>query len=95
MTKVTNKAPESRKGKRKEKVNTKNNDNDENDAGSVPDNYDENEDLLNMEIPLPPPLIMNADGGGQRLIISHLEVENFKSYYGKQTIGPFHKVFFI
>jgi structural maintenance of chromosome 4 len=54
---------------------------------------DPNEDLLNMKIPDPPEPCMNADGSGARLIIEYLEVENFKSYYGKQTIGPFHKNF--
>lgn len=56
--------------------------------------FDANEDLLNMEIPLPPALLMNSDGTGARLIITHIEVENFKSYYGRQAIGPFHKVNF-
>ena len=27
-----------------------------------------------------------------RLVISQIVVENFKSYAGRQTIGPFHKV---
>ena len=26
-------------------------------------------------------------------MITHIENENFKSYYGKQTLGPFHKSF--
>lgn len=29
----------------------------------------------------------------KRLIIHEIEVENFKSYCGKETIGPFHKNF--
>lgn len=29
----------------------------------------------------------------KRLIIDRIEVENFKSYFGKHTIGPFHKNF--
>lgn len=28
-----------------------------------------------------------------RLVIREIEVENFKSYYGKHVIGPFHKTF--
>ena len=28
----------------------------------------------------------------KRLIIKEITLENFKSYEGKQTIGPFHKV---
>uniref|UniRef100_A0A0N5C0M0 Structural maintenance of chromosomes protein n=1 Tax=Strongyloides papillosus TaxID=174720 RepID=A0A0N5C0M0_STREA len=53
----------------------------------------ENDDLLNMVIPPPPEPCMRVDGTGQRLIISSIDVENFKSYYGKQTIGPLHKNF--
>ncbi|KAK3270880.1 hypothetical protein CYMTET_20742 [Cymbomonas tetramitiformis] len=30
---------------------------------------------------------------GRRLVITHLELENFKSYAGVQRIGPFHKSF--
>lgn len=26
------------------------------------------------------------------LLITHIDAENFKSYFGKQTIGPFHHV---
>ena len=29
---------------------------------------------------------------GQRLMITKLELENFKSYLGVQSVGPFHKV---
>lgn len=96
MPRATRNAQEYLKIKQKEKANTQieNSENEENDVniGSVPDGYDENEDLLNMEIPPLHALLMNADGSGQRLMISRLEVENFKSYYGKQIIGPFHKV---
>lgn len=31
-------------------------------------------------------------GPGKRLIITHMTLENFKSYAGVQHIGPFHKV---
>lgn len=38
----------------------------------------------------------DADGAGpvhtERLIISHMVLENFKSYAGVQRVGPFHKV---
>lgn len=27
-----------------------------------------------------------------RLLITRMEMENFKSYYGVQSVGPFHKV---
>jgi hypothetical protein len=49
------------------------------------------DNLLEMEIP-PMPESMVVKEGGERLVISHIQVENFKSYYGKQIIGPFHKV---
>jgi len=29
----------------------------------------------------------------KRLMISHMEMTNFKSYFGKQIVGPFHKCF--
>jgi hypothetical protein len=28
----------------------------------------------------------------KRLIVDHIVLENFKSYAGKQVIGPFHQV---
>lgn len=46
-----------------------------------------------MEIPPMPEPVMSSDGSGQRLMIESIEVENFKSYYGRQVIGPFHQVF--
>ena len=33
-----------------------------------------------------------AKAPGTRLIITHMTLENFKSYAGVQQIGPFHKV---
>ncbi|KAH7694189.1 SMC familyC-terminal domain containing protein, partial [Aphelenchoides avenae] len=54
---------------------------------------DPDEDLLNMPIPEPPQPCMSADGTGERLMITHVEMENFKSYFGRQTLGPFHKNF--
>jgi len=56
-----------------------------------PARLDDNEDLLNMEIP---PLIKSITykEGCERLVISHIQVDNFKSYFGKRIIGPFHKV---
>ncbi|KAI6185586.1 Structural maintenance of chromosomes protein [Aphelenchoides besseyi] len=51
------------------------------------------EDLLNMHIPDRPVPIMSTDPHKDRLIITHIVVENFKSYYGRRTLGPFHKNF--
>ncbi|CAK5074944.1 unnamed protein product [Meloidogyne enterolobii] len=58
----------------------------------LPARLDDNEDLLNMEIP---PLIKSITykEGCERLVISHIQVDNFKSYFGKRIIGPFHKCF--
>jgi len=36
---------------------------------------------------------MDASMNGRRLMITHMELENFKSYFGVQTIGPYHKRF--
>uniref|UniRef100_A0A915MT02 Structural maintenance of chromosomes protein n=1 Tax=Meloidogyne javanica TaxID=6303 RepID=A0A915MT02_MELJA len=57
-----------------------------------PARLDDNDDLLNMEIP---PLIKSITykEGCERLVISHIQVDNFKSYFGKRIIGPFHKCF--
>ncbi|KAL3088381.1 hypothetical protein niasHT_028734 [Heterodera trifolii] len=57
----------------------------------IPNVFDAEKDLLNMKIPAPPESFMHRDGN--RMVISHIEVENFKCYYGGQIIGPFHKSF--
>ena len=36
---------------------------------------------------------MKTTISNKRLIITHMELENFKSYAGIQSIGPFHKRF--
>ena len=41
----------------------------------------------------PPPPSLTFECEGPRLIITHIENENFKSYQGKRTLGPFHKSF--
>ena len=79
----------------KSKATNKQRNSEEHDASLgmlAPDGYDDNEDLLNMEIPPLPEQMAGCSGPGGRLMISHIEVENFKSYYGRQKIGPFHKV---
>ncbi|PIO71659.1 RecF/RecN/SMC protein [Teladorsagia circumcincta] len=53
----------------------------------------ESEDLLRMVIPPRPQPCMKPDGSGARLVIREIVATNFKSYYGKQRIGPFHKNF--
>ncbi|ETN77969.1 hypothetical protein NECAME_10670 [Necator americanus] len=56
------------------------------------ENY-ENEDLLRMVIPPRPQPCMKPDGSGARLVIREIVCTNFKSYFGTQRIGPFHKNF--
>ncbi|KJH49149.1 putative dGTPase [Dictyocaulus viviparus] len=53
----------------------------------------ENEDLLRMVIPPRPQPCMKSDGSGARLVIREIVATNFKSYFGTQRIGPFHKNF--
>ena len=43
--------------------------------------------------PPPPPPKFSGDGTGERLVITFIENENFKSYAGRQFLGPFHKSF--
>ncbi|KAI6240374.1 SMC family domain-containing protein [Aphelenchoides fujianensis] len=50
-------------------------------------------DLLNMPIPERPVPAMSAGPGGERLMITKIVVENFKSYFGREILGPFHKNF--
>lgn len=45
-------------------------------------------------IPPAPKPALTFDATGPRLIITHIVNENFKSYAGVQTLGPFHKVFY-
>ncbi|NXF77085.1 SMC4 protein, partial [Sclerurus mexicanus] len=44
-------------------------------------------------IPPPPPPAMTNEPGAPRLMITHIVNQNFKSYAGQQTLGPFHKRF--
>ena len=46
-----------------------------------------------LRIPPPPPPALTFDNDKPRLIITHIENENFKSYAGLQALGPFHKSF--
>lgn len=48
-------------------------------------------DDIYIEPPPPPALTFETDG--PRLIITHIVNENFKSYAGERTLGPFHKSF--
>ncbi|KAF2348276.1 RecF/RecN/SMC N-terminal [Trinorchestia longiramus] len=44
-------------------------------------------------LPPPPPPACTFDSNGPRLVITHIENEFFKSYAGRQVLGPFHKSF--
>ena len=44
-------------------------------------------------IPPPPLPSLTFDSTKPRLVITHIDNYNFKSYYGKQSLGPFHKSF--
>ncbi|XP_075232344.1 structural maintenance of chromosomes 4-like protein gluon [Lycorma delicatula] len=44
-------------------------------------------------IPPAPPAACSVETKGPRLVITKIEAENFKSYAGKQSLGPFHKSF--
>ncbi|XP_063882710.1 structural maintenance of chromosomes protein 4-like [Scylla paramamosain] len=44
-------------------------------------------------LPPPPPPACTFDSTEPRLIITHIENEFFKSYAGRQVLGPFHKNF--
>ena len=54
---------------------------------------DDEEDLLNMTIPQLSEPILRVCPNADRLVITHIEVDNFKSYFGRTVIGPIHKVF--
>ncbi|XP_070213062.1 structural maintenance of chromosomes protein 4-like [Littorina saxatilis] len=51
------------------------------------------DDFGEIEIPEAPQRVATYDVNGPRLMITHIVNENFKSYAGVQTLGPFHKSF--
>ncbi|XP_014252791.1 structural maintenance of chromosomes protein 4 [Cimex lectularius] len=44
-------------------------------------------------VPPPPVALCSSETAGPRLIITHIVNMNFKSYAGRQVLGPFHKSF--
>ncbi|NXE21059.1 SMC4 protein, partial [Ardeotis kori] len=50
------------------------------------------EEILGSISPPPPPAMTN-EAGAPRLMITHIVNQNFKSYAGEKTLGPFHKRF--
>ena len=47
----------------------------------------------NSYVPQLPQAEMREPGVYRRLMITKIELENFKSYFGKKVIGPLHKNF--
>lgn len=48
--------------------------------------------IPNEEIPTGVPSTFGPTHQSKRLIVDHIVLENFKSYAGRQVIGPFHQV---
>ncbi|KAK3094368.1 hypothetical protein FSP39_000811 [Pinctada imbricata] len=46
-----------------------------------------------IEVPPAPQTVATYEVNGPRLMITHIQNENFKSYAGSRTLGPFHKSF--
>lgn len=68
-----------------------------NDDGEIDHISDDEEGGIRIgDIYIPPAAkpALTFDSTGPRLIITHIVNENFKSYAGVQSLGPFHKVFF-
>ncbi|KAL4220505.1 Structural maintenance of chromosomes protein 4 [Mactra antiquata] len=51
------------------------------------------EDYGEIEVPPAPESVASYDINGPRLMITHIVNENFKSYAGIRSLGPFHKSF--
>lgn len=65
--------------------------------GEIEDMDDDDEEggirIGDIYIPPPPAPACTTESNGPRLIITHIDNINFKSYAGKQVLGPFHKSF--
>lgn len=54
---------------------------------------DDGEIFNGIRIPAELPAIVSAEENpGPRMVIKEIVANNFKSYYGEVTVGPFHKV---
>lgn len=68
----------------------------QNDSDTEEDDYDFNEDggqKVCEDIYIPPPPAPTGEQDGRRLVITQIEIHNFKSYGQTQILGPFHKCF--
>lgn len=73
----------------------KTNDDEDSDEGEIFPEEEGGIRIGDIYIPPAPPAACSVETTGPRLIITEIEAENFKSYAGKQSLGPFHKVSFI
>lgn len=60
--------------------------------GDISDDEEGGVRVGDIYIPPAPKPALTFDATGPRMIITHIVNENFKSYAGVQTLGPFHKV---
>ncbi|XP_042209674.1 structural maintenance of chromosomes protein 4-like [Homarus americanus] len=90
--------PNKRKSKEKEKEKEKETESEKDaveDVEMEEGDEDEERGIRIGDIYLPPPPLpaCTFDSTGPRLVITHIENFFFKSYAGKQVLGPFHKSF--
>lgn len=84
---TVNKSPVKNKRIRQEKTGNLSDDEDLSDI-------DDGGEIFNgIRIPVElPPVSSAEDNPGPRMVINKIVANNFKSYYGEVTVGPFHKV---
>nr|XP_045624012.1 structural maintenance of chromosomes protein 4-like [Procambarus clarkii] len=93
------KSKEAEKGKVKEKEKEKVTEPEKDVVEDVEMEEDDDEDdeggirIGDIYLPPPPLPACTFDSTGPRLVITHIENEFFKSYAGRQVLGPFHKSF--
>lgn len=68
------------------------NSDEEGDIDHISDDEEGGMRIGDIYIPPAPKPALTFDATGPRLLITHIVNENFKSYAGVQTLGPFHKV---
>lgn len=66
---------------------------DESDDSELEDEGEGGRIIGGVYIPPPPIPVCSVENIGPRLIITHIVNINFKSYAGRQVLGPFHKVY--
>lgn len=97
--KIRAKKTESSKGKNAKKEKAANKvaqpeaDNSSSEESEIEDEEEGGTRIAGVYIPPAPPAVCSSESIGPRLIITHIANENFKSYAGRQVLGPFHKSF--